>query len=178
MHSHFLKIFLKETLQISGCCLFLKKWNNEIVVINITPLYNFNLEVYPPRNLKKNFAPKTLANFKIKSPHYNGRGGQKPCQLAHDLLNFQNLYRIKVGLLSSKKIYFICFNESSLKLMKNDFYFIFKALFVLKISKFLSKPFGHMEKTVFLNLVKKQLQFTYYPLLCKVKIIRQWTLVI
>ena len=32
---------------------------------------------------------------------------------------------------------FVCFNESPLKMMKNVFYFIIKALFVLKISKFL-----------------------------------------
>ena len=37
-------------------------------------------------------------------------------------------------------------NESPLKLMKNDFYFIFKALFILKIFKFLSWYFGHVKK--------------------------------
>ena len=36
------------------------------------------------------------------------------------------------------KICFICFYESPLKMMKNTFYFILKALFVLKIFKFLS----------------------------------------
>ena len=37
-----------------------------------------------------------------------------------------------------KKIYFICFNDSPSKVMKNAFYFILKALFVLKILKLLS----------------------------------------
>ena len=37
-------------------------------------------------------------------------------------------------------------NESPLKLMKNAFYFTLKALFVLKIFKFLSLLFGHVEK--------------------------------
>ena len=37
-----------------------------------------------------------------------------------------------------KKILFICFNDSPLKMMKNVFYFILKALFALKIFKFLS----------------------------------------
>ena len=37
-----------------------------------------------------------------------------------------------------KKICFICLFESPLKMMKNAFYFIIKALFVLKIFKFLS----------------------------------------
>ena len=37
-----------------------------------------------------------------------------------------------------KKHCFICFNESLLKMMKNGFYFILKALFVLKKFKYLS----------------------------------------
>ena len=32
-------------------------------------------------------------------------------------------------------------------MMKNAFYVILKALFVIKIFKFLSSPFGHVEKT-------------------------------
>ena len=46
--------------------------------------------------------------------------------------------KLKVVLSSSKKIYFVCFNESPLKMMKNTFYFILKAILVLKIIKFLS----------------------------------------
>ena len=46
----------------------------------------------------------------------------------------------------SKKIVFICFNENPLKVMKSAFYFILKALFVLKIFKFLSSRFGHVEE--------------------------------
>ena len=37
-----------------------------------------------------------------------------------------------------KKFIFICFNDSPPKMMKNAFCFILKALFVLKIFKFLS----------------------------------------
>ena len=48
------------------------------------------------------------------------------------------LILIKVGLSPSKKVYFIYFNESPLKMMKNAFYFMLKALFVLKILKHLS----------------------------------------
>ena len=40
---------------------------------------------------------------------------------------------------------FIYSNESPLKMMKNAFYFILKALFVLKLFKF--GLFGHVEKT-------------------------------
>ena len=36
--------------------------------------------------------------------------------------------------------------ESSLKVMKNPFYFSSKALFVLKVFKFLSWIFGHVAK--------------------------------
>ena len=60
--------------------------------------------------------------------------------------------------------------------MKNAFYFILKALFVLKIFKFLSWLFGHAEKTAWLeregqfqnswrhNFVKKQLQYLCCPI--------------
>ena len=44
------------------------------------------------------------------------------------------------------KIIHICFKESPLKMMKNAFYFISKALFILKIFNFLSWLFGHVEK--------------------------------
>ena len=55
--------------------------------------------------------------------------------------------RIKVGLSPSKKICVICLIESPLKMMKNAFYFILKAPFVLKLFKFLSRLFGHVGKT-------------------------------
>ena len=41
--------------------------------------------------------------------------------------------------------------ESPWKLKKNAFYFILKALFILKIFKFLSWLFDHVEKTVWLE---------------------------
>ena len=44
----------------------------------------------------------------------------------------------KVALSPSKKNSFICFSYSLAKMMKNVFYFILKALFVLKIFKILS----------------------------------------
>ena len=45
------------------------------------------------------------------------------------------------------KKFVICLIESPLKIMKNTFYFLLKALFVLKIFKFLSRLFGHVGKT-------------------------------
>ena len=49
----------------------------------------------------------------------------------------------KFGLFASLKAF--------VKMMKNAFYFILKALFVLKIFKFLSWLFGHVERTAWLE---------------------------
>ena len=46
-----------------------------------------------------------------------------------------------------KKSCFICFNESPAKMMKDAFYSILKALFVLRIFRFLSWHFGQVENT-------------------------------
>ena len=54
---------------------------------------------------------------------------------------------LKIGLSPSENIWVPRFIESPLKMMKNAFYFILKALFVLKIFKFLSRLFGHVGKT-------------------------------
>ena len=50
-----------------------------------------------------------------------------------------------------RKNCFIYLNETPLKMMENAFYFIFKAFFVLKISKFLFRFFGQVEKTTWLE---------------------------
>ena len=53
---------------------------------------------------------------------------------------------IKVGLSPSKKSCVFCLIKIPLKMRKNNFYLILKALFVLKIFKFLSRHFGHVSK--------------------------------
>ena len=58
---------------------------------------------------------------------------------------------IKVGLSPSKKSCIIWLIESPVKMMKNAFYIILKALFILKIFKFLSRRFGHVGKTAWLE---------------------------
>ena len=58
---------------------------------------------------------------------------------------------LKPGSYPPKKICFICLIESPLKMMKNAFYFILKALFVPKIFKFLSWIFDHVEKAAWLE---------------------------
>ena len=53
---------------------------------------------------------------------------------------------LKVGRSPSKKNCVICLIESPIKMMKNTFYFILKAFFVLKILNLLSRLFGHVGK--------------------------------
>ena len=66
---------------------------------------------------------------------------------------------IKVGLSHCKKNVFICFIESCLKMMKNAFYLMLKALFILEI------------------LILKFMQYIYCPICLEVKLTRQWNLV-
>ena len=67
--------------------------------------------------------------------------------ICHYGVDLMRPHLFKVGLSPSKKIVFICTNDIPSKVMKNAFYFILKALFVLKIYKFLSLLFCHVEKT-------------------------------
>ena len=55
------------------------------------------------------------------------------------------------GLSPPKQIALFVSIESPLKMRKNTFYFILKAFFVLKIFKFLSWVFDHVEKTASLE---------------------------
>ena len=72
--------------------------------------------------------------------------------LFYALLFLANLFlKFKFVISPSKKFFFIRFINGPSKMMKNAFYFIFKALFGLKIFKFLSGLFGHVEKTAWLE---------------------------
>ena len=93
---------------------------------------------------------------------------------------------LKVGLSSSTKNLFICFNDSPSK-MTNFFYFILKAPFVLKIFNFLSWLFVHMKngliikiklnsKFLMSQIKNKQIQYTYCSISHELKSIRQWNL--
>ena len=64
--------------------------------------------------------------------------------LYHTLFYLHFIFQSRT--LTSKKNCVVCFIESPLKMMKNAFYFILKALFVFKIFKFLSLLFEHAEK--------------------------------
>lgn len=77
-----------------------------------------------------------MANF---SKH-----AKENCESAENLvealiqLELLNFYEFKVEFLPSGTATFIFFNEGSLKIMKDPFYFMLKALYVLEIFKFLS----------------------------------------
>ena len=75
------------------------------------------------------------------------------CSVQHGYNDFHRL-KPKTVLKSDshipkKKI--ICFDDSPSKMLKNVFYFILKVLFVLRIFKFLSWLFGHVEN----DLIRK-----------------------
>ena len=116
------------------------------------------------------------------------------CLRTHSWYALPNLYfkfrnLIEVRVLPSKIICVICLIESPLKMMKKAFYLNLKALFVLKIFKFLSQLFHHVGETAWLersgwlqhswrhNLVYKQLWYTYCPTSHKVNVTKQWNLV-
>ena len=90
----------------------------------------------------------TIFNFTMdcswKYEFFKGREPQS------DVFSFRTL---KLDLLLPQTFFFICFNESPSKMMKNAFHFILKALFVLKWLKFLSGLFVQVEnvKTVRLD---------------------------
>ena len=55
----------------------------------------------------------------------------KICVITAGIKRYKSI--AKVGFFPFKKNYFICFNESPLRMMQNAFYFILKAFFVLNI---------------------------------------------
>ena len=61
---------------------------------------------------------------------------------------YKALETLKLDSHHPKKICIICLIENPLKMMKNGFYFILKALFLFKIFKFLTRLIGHVGKTV------------------------------
>ena len=66
--------------------------------------------------------------------------------ITKDFLTNTTIIALKSDSHLPRKICFICFNESPLQMTKNAFYFILKALFILKVFNFLSGVFGHLKK--------------------------------
>ena len=108
---------------------------------------------FPSRGSKKwiNFKRYHILFIAVSVPHpfykllHKNKKKKKTIRVCRNLIKCQIM--IKVGLSPSKKNLFICFNDNPSKMMKNAFYFILKALCVLKIFKFLPWLFGHVEKT-------------------------------
>ena len=73
--------------------------------------------------------------------------GQPHLNLFKKHLNF-HFVQLKSDSYPPKKCY-ICFNESAFKMMKNDFGFILKALFFLKIFRFFVWTFWSCRKRWF-----------------------------
>ena len=67
-----------------------------------------------------------------------------PQSLTNETMFNSFKHNVKGALLGLKQL---LLTESPLKMVKSAFYFILKALFLLKIFKFLSRLFGHAEKT-------------------------------
>ena len=65
----------------------------------------------------------------------------------------------KVGLSPSKKICVICFIEIPLKMMKNAFYFILKALLVLKIFQVFVLTFWSCRENVLIRRIRLTSKF-------------------
>ena len=59
-----------------------------------------------------------------------------------DKFKFYKYIKVKLSPSKKKFFFFVQFNGSSLKIMKNAFYFVLKALFVPEIFKILSRCFG------------------------------------
>ena len=70
------------------------------------------------------------------------------------VVHWEDCHDLKWGSHLPKKKNFICFNDSRTKMMKIAFYLILKALFVVKIFKFLSWLFGHVEKMAWLRKIR------------------------
>ena len=91
---------------------------------------------------------------------------------------------LKIGLPAPKKVALISSNETSLKMMRNAFYLMLKALFVLEIFSFLSCLFGYgvkrLDKQAKVNLKiyvvtdwTADITITICPISQEVKTIRQ-----
>ena len=82
----------------------------------------------------------------IKEDHPSNTKCCRVCVYYKSSLSFE------VGLSPSKNICVTCFIKSLLEIMRNAFYFILKALFIIKIFRFLSWLFGDVIKTVWLKI--------------------------
>ena len=93
------------------------------------------------------FKKKKIQDLGLGLQQYLKRGSSKGFFQWNFKISSEQLSE-EIGFSPSKKICVICLIESPLKMA---FYFILNALFVLKIFKFLSRRFGHVGKTSWLE---------------------------
>ena len=126
---------------------FLRKSNNGLLGVNTVAFFRIFIII-------GNMCQQDHGKYCIK---YRSRYGLlglnrvdfwKKSNTAHALLDWNHVFlkKFKVALSPSRKVVFISSNESSLKIMKNVFCFMLKALFVLEIFTFLYRIFGYVEK--------------------------------
>ena len=98
-----------------------------------------------------------LLNLNLKYPfnsvfyHIPGANHMFKVNIRNNRTSCEICWKLKSGSHLPKKNFFIGFNDSSSKMMKNAFYFLLKALFFLNIFKVLSWLFGHVEKMAWLE---------------------------
>ena len=146
MHERF-KNRLNETRSATNSSKYKKQSNFRVSLLRKTKReYSSNLNVKYVSN-KKTFWVTVKAFFSGKGLNSNFiifTEKRKIITNDREISNIMNNYfteiasHLKSHSHPPKKICFICFNESPLKMMKNALYFILKALSVLKIFKFLS----------------------------------------
>ena len=96
------------------------------------------------QNLRRNF--QVYYNFDL--------GNRKSTFLwtnYEQVLVINQLSKVFERLPLSKTICIICLIENPLKMTKNVFYSILKTLFILKVFDFLSRHFGYVRKTTWLE---------------------------
>ena len=75
----------------------------------------------------------SIVNLEQVNGHFYGNLAQAIAQFPKNSLDCcsksSGFFIIKVGLLPSKKVALICFNESPLKMTENAYYFMFKSFF-------------------------------------------------
>ena len=91
------------------------------------------------------FVKLNFTKTKTYPPHFWKENGLKKLSLMPKQFLVSWKVQLKVAL-SGMRQFFV--TEIPLKMKKNTFYFILKALFILKMFKFISWLFGHVEKQV------------------------------
>ena len=88
---------------------------------------------------------KLLFSFFLSLLIFNFFQGWQQIKLC-SYVQYRNIWIILIRTHTFQKIVFVDFNESPLKMMKNAFYFMLKALLFLQIFTFLYWLFGYVEK--------------------------------